>query len=181
VVDSDELAREVVAPGTPGLRGIVAAFGTGILHASGTLDRAALAAVVFNDEGARNRLNKIVHPLVRAMADERFAALAAASHPLACNEVPLLVEVGLTDSLRPLVVVVASEPVRLVRVMRRDGHTEEQVRARIRTQLPLAQKAALADHVIDNDGPLAATIAQADAVLEAVCRSCSIDSTRYPR
>ncbi len=181
VVDSDQLAREAVAPGTDGLQEVVASFGPQVLDAAGALDRPALAAIVFSDDTARARLNAIVHPRVRALSISRFAALEQSGHPLACNEVPLLVEVGLAPTLRPLVVVTASEATQLTRARERDGRTEEEVRARVRAQLPLAEKTALADHVIDNDGSLAATLEQADAVLDAICRSCSIDVARYPR
>lgn len=179
VVDSDELAREVVAPDTPGLQEIREAFGPSVISPSGALDRTALAAIVFADAAARQRLNAITHPRVRALAAERFAALAAQGEPLACNEVPLLVEVGLAAVLRPLVVVTASEPTQVARAMRRDGTTPDQVRARLNAQLPLAQKVALADYVIDNDGELDATLAQANAVLDAICRAFAIDPARF--
>ena len=181
VVDSDELAREVVRPGTDGLLAIVGAFGPQILDGAGQLNRAALAALVFADEAARQQLNAITHPRVRALTNERFAELAAASHPLACNEVPLLVEVGLADVLRPLVVVTASEATQLERVMRRDSSAEHEVRARLRAQLPLERKVNLADFIVDNDGTLDATRARADEVLDAICRTRKIDVTRYPR
>jgi dephospho-CoA kinase len=181
VVDSDQLAREVVAPGSPGLEQVVRTFGDGIVLPTGALDRSALAAIVFGNEEARSKLNAITHPRVRALTQERLVALAAQGHDLACNEVPLLVEVGLTTTLRPLVVVKASESTQIARVMRRDGSTEVQVRARLRAQLPLAEKVALADYVVDNDGPLASTVAQADEVLDEICRACGIDVARYPR
>jgi dephospho-CoA kinase len=181
VVDSDQLAREVVAPGTAGLTEIVRTFGAAVLTPAGSLDRTALASIVFGSDEARVKLNAITHPRVRALARDRFGALAKDGHPLACNEVPLLVEVGLTEALRPLVVVTASESVQVTRVMNRDGSTEAQVRARLRAQLPLADKVARADHVVDNDGPVAATLAQADDVLDAICRRCGIDAARYPR
>jgi dephospho-CoA kinase len=179
VVDSDQLAREVVDPGTEGLQQIVGAFGPAFVSPDGALDRAAVARLVFRDPEARARLEAIVHPRVRALADERFAALRAAGEPLACNEVPLLVEVGLAEQLRPLVVVTASEAKRIARTVARDGSSEDQVRARIHAQMPLADKAKLADHVIDNDGPLERTLAETDHVLRAICQALDIDPGRY--
>ena len=180
VVDSDQVSREVVEPGTDGLEQVVQAFGTRVLTATGHLDRRALAQQVFDDDDARSRLNSILHPLVRARTWERLEQLDARGEPLVCNEVPLLVEVGLASQLRPLVVVTASDSVRIARAASRDQATEAQVRARLRAQLPLADKAALADYVIDNDGAVEHTLERADEVLIAICRSLGIDPARYP-
>ena len=181
VVDADELARAAVAPGSGELAAIAQAFGDGVLGPDGSLDRKALAAIVFNDEAARGRLNAIVHPRVRELAQARFAELARLGEPLACYEVPLLFEVGLADSLRPVVVVTAAESEQVRRVLARDGGTPEQARARIAAQLPLETKASQADFVIENDGSLAATLARADEVLEAVCDRLGVERDRYPR
>ena len=104
VIDADQLAREVVAPGTDGLREIVDQFGAGVIGASGALDRKALAKLVFADESARRKLNAITHPRIAARARELAEALAGTGEPLACYEAALIVENGLTDALRPLVV-----------------------------------------------------------------------------
>lgn len=165
VVDADELAREAVAPGSPGLAEVVESFGPEVLDASGALDRKRLAAMVFGDEAARKRLNAITHPIVRQLSQRRFAELDRQGHELAAYDVPLLFEVGLDQVLKPVVVVYASEAAQLERVMRRDGSSAEQARARIRAQLPLADKRARADHVIDNDGSPSELAAQVDSVL----------------
>jgi dephospho-CoA kinase len=168
VIDADLLAREVVAPGSDGLAAVVAAFGDDVLAADGSLDRARMAAMVFGDAARRATLNGILHPRIGALTAERAAALAAAGEPLACYEAALLVENGLADAFRPLVVVALPESVQVSRAVARDGGTEEQARARIAAQLPLATKVALADFVIDSSGDRAATEAQADDVLAAI-------------
>lgn len=181
VIDADVLAREVVAPGTPGLAQLVDAFGPSILTPGGRLDRAALAAHVFNDAAARARLNAITHPLIRERFAEKRRALEEAGEPLACYEAPLLVEVGLANTLRPLVVVALSEEEQIARVMRRDGSTREQAAARIAAQLPLEKKVALADYVIDNHGSERDTLDQADRVLDAIASSFGLAPGRYPK
>jgi len=181
VVDADELAREAVVPGSATLASIVARFGHAVLDAEGTLDRKALAAIVFANQEAREALNALIHPRVRELALEKFARLNARGEPLVCYEVPLLVESGLAEALRPLVVVSAPEQVQLERAAARDQASLEQIRARISAQLPLAAKARVADHVIDNSGELDQTFARADTVLDAICRTLEIDPARYPR
>ncbi len=165
VVDADELAREAVAPGSDGLAQVVDAFGGELLGPDGALDRKQLAARVFSDEAARKRLNGITHPIVRRLSQERFAALGEAGVPLAAYDVPLLFEVGLDAVLRPVVLVAVSESTQVERVLSRGGLTEDEARARIAAQLPLAAKKERADHVLHNDGTLAELAAQVDALL----------------
>lgn len=181
VLDADQLAREVVEPGTPGLARIVETFGEGVLAPDGTLDRKKLAAIVFEDEEKRAQLNAITHPAVRELSVQRTSELAAEGHPLACYEVPLLVESGLTEALRPVVVVSVSESVQVARTVARDDCSEADARARIRAQLPLADKVAAADYVIDNSGSREATVQRADEVLDAICEQRGVDPARYPR
>lgn len=181
VIDADELAREVVEPGTPGLAEIAEAFGAEVLDPSGALDRPKLAELVFGDETKRRRLNAITHPRVRELSQERVAALDAKGEPLACYEVPLLVESGLADILRPLVVVSVDEATQISRTTKRDGSTKEHAQKRVQSQMPLSEKAKLADHVIDNSGSIDATRARADEVLDAICASVGVDPARYPR
>ena len=179
VVDADELAREVVAPGTEGLAAVAAAFGPRALAADGSLDRRALAAIVFADEAARRTLNAIVHPRIALRTAERAARLDAAAEPLACYEAALLVENGTADAFRPLVVCACPEDVQVARVRERDGATAEEALARIRAQKPLAEKVALADHVIDTAVPVEAVLRRTDEVLVAVCRRLGVDPSRY--
>lgn len=165
VVDADELAREAVLPGSPGLAQVLAAFGAALLEPDGSLARKRLAALVFADPDARKRLNSIIHPLVRQLSQHRFAALEQQGVTLAAYDVPLLFEVGLDQLLKPSVVVSASGEQQLRRLMLRDGLTEAEARARIAAQLPLADKCARADIVLDNDGPPSALPAQVDALV----------------
>jgi dephospho-CoA kinase len=143
------------------------------------VDRKRLAKIVFSDEQARQRLNAITHPRVRALAQARFDELEACGEPLGCYEAALLFENGLADALRPVVVVSASAAACVARVMARDGCTEPQARARLLSQLPLADKLKRADFVIDNDGPLELTHGRTDAVLQAVCAALGVDGSRY--
>jgi len=168
VVYADELARDVVARGTDGLSAIVTAFGEGVLDASGDLDRKKLGAIVFADAEKRSRLNAIVHPRVGAAGLARFSELFASGHPLVCYEVPLLVESGLTEMFRPIVVVAAPAAVQIARTMSRDGLTEEEARQRVASQLPLADKIAVADYVIENTGSEEALARRVEEVAAAI-------------
>lgn len=149
IVDADAIAREVVRPGTPGLAAVAQAFGAAILAADGSLDRPALAAVVFADTEQRAKLDGIVHPLVRARATE----LAAAAPPDAVlvNDVPLLAETGQASSYDLVVVVEADAETRVARLVQR-GLTAEDARARIAVQATDEQRRAIADVVLDNSG-----------------------------
>lgn len=171
VVYADVLARDAVAKGTPGLDAVVAAFGREVLDANGDLDRKALGARVFGDEDARRRLNAIVHPVVASLAAARFLEHGARGAKLVCYEVPLLVENGLQDALRPVVVVAASEAVQVERTMQRDGLDEAAARARVRAQLPLEEKLRVADYVIENTGSVERLLERTDAVAEELKRS----------
>jgi dephospho-CoA kinase len=153
VVDSDVLAREVVAPGTPGLHEVVAAFGDGIVTADGALDRAALAGVVFADPAARRRLEAIVHPRVRAA----FAAAAASAAPdaVVVNDIPLLVELRTVAEFHLVLGVTADPEARVVRLQQR-GLTEADARARITAQIDDARRRPLCDAWLANDGDAAA-------------------------
>ena len=168
VIDADQLAREVVAPGTEGLAEVVKAFGEDVLLPDGSLDRAKVAALVFADPEKRRALNRIVHPRIGALSAERIGELTRAGELLACYEAALLVENGLAEAFRPLVVVAVSEETQVARAMDRDAATEAQARARIAAQHPLSAKVAAADFVIDNGGELAATEKRVDEVLAAI-------------
>jgi dephospho-CoA kinase len=168
VIDADDLAREVVAPGQPALAEIAEQFGPGVLTAEGSLDRSALAAIVFADPSALAQLNKITHPRVAALLQTRLAALETQGIQTACYELPLLFENNLEQRYQPTVLVAASTETQITRALGRSGLSREQALARIGAQLPLSEKAARADYVIDNDGSLEATFRQADAVLSEI-------------
>jgi dephospho-CoA kinase len=159
IVDADRIAREVVEPDTPGLARIVEAFGEGVLAPDGSLDRAALAAVVFAEPEARRQLDGIVHPLVRA----RAAELAAAAPPdaVVVNDVPLLVETGQASSYDLVLVVEADPATRVSRLVQR-GLTAEDARARMEAQASDEERRAVADVVLDNSGTPEALAEQVD-------------------
>jgi dephospho-CoA kinase len=159
VVDSDRIAREELAPGSPGLAAVVAEFGTGVLAADGALDRAALAAVVFTDPAARARLDGIVHPRVRARAAELVAA--APADAVVVQDVPLLVETGQAGSYDLVVVVEADVDTRVQRLVGR-GMSADDARARMASQATDEQRRAVADVVLSNDGDRSALAEQVD-------------------
>src|SRR5262249_3980168 len=139
------------------------------------------ASRVFSDPDARKRLEAITHPRIAAESRARAAALDDRGEPLACYEATLLVERGLADSFRPLVVVSAPEEDQIARATTRDGLSADEARARIGAQLPSRDKEAAADYVIRNDRDRRWLSAKADDVLDAICASRGIDATRYPR
>lgn len=157
IVDADGIAREVVEPGSPVLHGIVAAFGPEMRLPDGTLDRARLGERVFADAAARERLNALVHPEIRRRSAERLAALARAGHPIAVYDAALILENGLAGAVDALIVVAVPEHVQVERLIRRDGIDRAAALARIRAQMPLAEKVAQADWVVDNSGTLSET------------------------
>ncbi|MTK03377.1 dephospho-CoA kinase [Micromonospora sp. CP22] len=162
LIDADQLAREVVAPGTEGLAEVVAAFSDRVLDADGALDRAALGELVFSDEAARRRLESIIHGRVRA----RTAELARAAPPdaVVVNDVPLLAEVGLAPAYHLVVVVQTAVETRLARLARDRGMSQEEARRRIAAQADDARRAAVADVLLTNDGTLDELHAAVDAL-----------------
>ncbi len=160
VVDSDALAREAVAPGTPGLAAVVAEFGPEVLAADGSLDRARLGQVVFADPGRRRALEAIVHPYVRRRSAELAAGAPASA--VVVQDVPLLVESGLQKHFDVVVVVDVDEDTQVRRLVAARGMAEADARARIAAQASRADRLAAADLVVTNDGDLAALRARVD-------------------
>ncbi|MFL6117887.1 MAG: dephospho-CoA kinase [Catenulispora sp.] len=165
VIDADQVAREVVEPGTPGLREVVATFGEGVLRPDGSLDREGLGRIVFADADKLAQLNAIVHPLV----GERIAAIMAdveRHHPdgVVVYDVPLLVENNLQGRYDVVVVVAASPETQLQRLVGQRGMAAADAQARIAAQAPLDAKLAVADYVINNDRDLAALDGQVGEV-----------------
>jgi dephospho-CoA kinase len=150
VIDADQLARDAVQPGTDGLAAIAAAFGPSVLSADGSLDRAALATVVFADPEALARLNAIVHPRVGALTQSRLDELPPDT--IAVNDIPLLVEVSAAGRYDLVVVVEADQEVRVQRLVADRGMTTRDALARIAAQAAPADREAVADVVIDNTG-----------------------------
>jgi dephospho-CoA kinase len=168
VVDADALAREVVEPGTPALKQIVAEFGKEVLQPDGRLDRARLGEIVFPDAAKRKRLEAITHPAIRARFEQIMADLERAGFDgILIWDASLLVESGGIKNMDRVVVVTTDPTTQLRRLMERDGCSEEAARARTASQMPLAVKARYADYVIDNSG----TRAQAEARVREVYTS----------
>ncbi|MGH8126803.1 MAG: dephospho-CoA kinase [Gammaproteobacteria bacterium] len=148
VIDTDELAREVLAPGSDGLRDVVRAFGKSLLAADGTLNRRALRQRIFDDAAARRRLEALTHPRIEALLRKR---LTAAETPYAVVEVPLLVESGWARTLDRVLVIDCNEDTQIRRLMQRDGETQSSARAALAAQSSRAARLALADDVILNE------------------------------
>ena len=164
VIDADQVAREVVLPGTPALREIAARWPEVVRE--GALDRKALAARVFADPKEREELNHMLHPRIAEEVSARMGALAGAGVPVAVYEAALIVENRLHDGLDGLVVVNAPEAVQIARLRTRDAMSEAEARARIAAQLPAAEKLRHATFVVENSGSEADLAAQVDRLLE---------------
>jgi dephospho-CoA kinase len=169
IIDADVLAREVVEPGAPAFREIVAEFGPEVVQPDGTLDRKRLGAVVFGDAERRRRLEAITHPAIRArfaarlerLREERFAGLVV-------FDAAVMVESGNYKNMDRLVVVATDPETQRSRLMARDGIAAEDAARRIASQMPLAEKVKLADYVIDNSGDRRATAARVREVHAAL-------------
>jgi dephospho-CoA kinase len=161
IIDADLVAREVVEPGTPGLAAVVEAFGTGVLRSDGTLDRAALGAIVFADEQRRQRLNGILHPLIGRRSYELEAGVAPDG--VLVHDIPLLVESRGTAGFDLVIVVHAPEAERLRRLVDDRGMSRDDALARITAQASDDERRAVADVWIDNSGSRQDTLTQVDA------------------
>lgn len=172
VIDADVIAREVVEPGGDALQEIASAFGPSVLGSEGTLNREAVAARIFSDPQARERLNAITHPRIRhRIANEIAAVRATTPEAIIVVDIPLLLDVAPRDAyaLDGIVVVYADEGAQLTRLMTRDGLTEQAARERLASQRPLREKLPLATWVIDNSGPPQATRRQVEALWQSWC------------
>ncbi len=172
VIDADVLARDAVAPGTPGLEAIRARFGAAVLHPDGTLNRLALAQVIFSDAAARADLEAIVHPAVYAGINDWFTTLSAGQAAAAAiASIPLLYETGRAVDFDRVIVAACPRATQAARLMARDRISQDEADARIDAQWPIDRKVMLADHVIDTSGTFEAT----DRQVEAVWRTLDVD------
>jgi len=177
LIDADAIVHELQAPGSPMLAEIAAAFGPGVIDAEGRLDRAALGAIVFRDAAARTRLGAITHPPVVAEIARRVARARSQRAPVVVLDIPLLFEgrkagtgTASAQGLDATLVVWAPEPAQIERQIARDGCSRDEALRRIRAQLPLHEKKALADFVIDNSGTPEETERQVRALWETLSR-----------
>lgn len=166
IVNADDLAREVVEPGHEAWKEIVAAFGADILQSDQTLDRQKLRTLIFNQPEARKRLESIIHPRVRALAEERIRQYAAAGYPVVIYEVPLLFEGNLQEWLRPVILVACDVETQTARLQKRDHLTATDAEKHIAAQMSLKDKRRLADYVIENNGSLEDLERQTRQILE---------------
>jgi dephospho-CoA kinase len=172
LIDADRIAREVVEPGSPAYRDIVARFGRCILDDDGGIDRKSLAALIFDDPAARRSLEAIIHPRVRMETARRLDFIRRNTpYALVIVDVPLLFETGMDCEYDAALVVYIPEPLQLARLMTRDGLSEAAALARIRSQLPIETKKSLATHVIDNSGSIEATRTQVLEIYRQLSRS----------
>ena len=169
-IDADNVARAVVEPGQPAHAAIRRRFGTDVVNADGTLDRARLGAIVFGNAAARADLEAIIHPPVRRAIDDWFGARAAAHAPppFAIADIPLLFETGRDGEFDRVVVVACDPATQITRVMARDGLSEAEARQRIDAQFPIADKAARVSLVITTDGSFDETARQVDELCRAL-------------
>lgn len=166
IVNADDLAREVVEPGHEAWKEIVASFGAEILQSDQTLDRQKLRTLIFNQPEARKRLESIIHPRVRALAEERIRQYAAAGYPVVIYEVPLLFEGNLQEWLRPVILVACDVETQTARLQKRDHLTVADAEKHIAAQMSLKDKRRLADYVIENNGSLEDLERQTRQILE---------------
>ncbi len=167
VVDADQVARDVVAPGGPAFDAVVERFGKAIVTEDGDIDRVELGRIVFDRESELKALEAILHPVIREESRRRFEDHAGEA-ALGVYEASLLVETGAWKDFDCLIVVACAAETQIARLIDRDGLSEEDARKRLASQFPLEKKIELADHVIDTSGTLEETEARAHSVWDAV-------------
>jgi len=168
IIDADALSREVVEPDQDAWKDIVASFGAEIVQADRTLDRTKLRTIIFNNPEARKKLESIIHPRVRALAEKRISERAAAGYAVIVYEVPLLFEGNLHEWLRPVILVACDVGTQRSRLQKRDRLTAAEAQKHIDAQMSLEEKRRLADYVIENNGSLEDLERQVGAVLEKI-------------
>jgi dephospho-CoA kinase len=182
IIDADVLAREVVEPGEPAYDDIVAEFGAEVVRTGGALDRQRLGAIVFADPARRKRLEAITHPRIRARLARRLDELAAQGFAgIAIFDAAVMIESGLYRTMDRLVVVATDEATQGRRLRGRDGIDAGEAARKMGSQMPVAEKARLADHVIDNSGDRAATEAQVRRVHAALLDELALRRARSAR
>lgn len=168
IVNADTLSREVVEPGREAWQEIVAAFGAEVLQPDQGLDRQKLRTIIFNNPEARRKIESIIHPRVRALAEQKIRDHTAAAYDVVVYEVPLLFEGNLHEWLRPVILVACDVDTQLQRLQQRDGLDRAQAQKHIDAQMSLTEKRRLADYVIENNGSVDDLKRQVEAVLEKI-------------
>ncbi len=154
VIDADQLARQAVEPGSPGLRKITTAFGPEVINESGELNRSLMGELIANDEQARKKLNAIVHPEIKKLYDQQIDFYRRSGIPTVFYDCPLLFETNLQNTVDETILVVADKEIRIGRLMERDKLTRTQAIKRINMQMSDEDKIGLADTIIENNGSL---------------------------
>lgn len=167
IIDADIVAREVVEPGTPGLKALVAEFSDEILTPEGTLDRPKLGSIIFNDEAKRKRTNEILHSFIKQRIDKLAENFAKEGFKAVIYDIPLLIETNWYKEMDEVWLVAINEDVQTARLQERNGYTLEEAKARIASQMPLAEKKNYSHVVIDNNGTLADLAAQLEQLWQA--------------
>lgn len=165
IVDADVVARQVVEPGSETLKKIAEIFGREVIAEDGSMDRAKVGNIIFHDESMRKKLNDIIHPAIREEMIRQRDEFISYGEKNVFMDIPLLFESKLEHFVEKIIVVSVSEEVQLGRLMARNGFTEQEARTRIATQIPVKQKEALADYVINNNGTLEQTALQLQNIL----------------
>ena len=154
IIDADQISRSLTAPGGPALPAIRQAFGDGVFHADGTLNRPALSAVVFSNAQAIQQLNAITHPLVQQQMEKQLETCRKNGAQIVILDVPLLFEANMQHMGDLVACVTAPEDIQIARMKSRNGYSREEALSRIRNQMPVGEKAARSDVVIDTNVPL---------------------------
>ena len=168
VVDADQIARDIMEPGSPVLDDVAAVFGADLIGSDGALDRAGLAARAFASEEQTQKLNAITHPAIRAESARRFSQLERAGEKAAVYDMPLLIELGMNEDMDMTVVVDVDADERVRRLVAHRGLDEDDARNRIERQIPDAQRRAAADEILDNNGTLADLERQVEALVDKI-------------
>ena len=177
LIDADQLAREAVAKGSPGLDRIKARWGGKVLLPNGELDRAAMREIIFSDQNAREELNRIVHPEVRRLTETRLREISALDpEAVVLVDVPLLFETGSQDQYRAVVLVYVPKEVQIRRLMARDKVDRKAAESALAAQMPLSEKKGKAQFLVDNTGPLEETRFKVGGVWRRLAR---LASTRF--
>ena len=164
-IDADQVARECVEPGTPGLAGVVREYGEGVLNADGSLDRAKLGAIVFGDEAKREKLNSILHPFIIARQDEIIERWERETpDAIAIIDAALMIESGGYKRFDKLIVVHCQPEIQLQRLMKRNNLSRDEAELRVKSQMPQEEKMKYADYLIDTSGEFENTRTQVEAL-----------------
>lgn len=168
MVDADLVARQVVEPGTPGLKEVIDAFGEEYLNEDGTLNRTKLGALIFANKMQRWRIDMIMMPLINTESAKQIESLHDQNQEIVGYDAALICEMGNADKYRPLIVVQCRQDTQVARLMARNSLTHEEAMSRIEAQMPVSSKVAMADFVINTDGTIEESVEQAKAVLQSI-------------